>query len=43
MKEPIAQGPVDVNVMPLRCKAVGGDIDMGIGMRAIVEKSSGES
>ena len=32
---PIAQGPVDVNVMPLRCKAVGGDIDMGIGMRTL--------
>ena len=35
MTTPIAQGPVDVNVMPLRCKAVGGDIEMGIGMRTL--------
>lgn len=30
-----AQGPVDGRVGPLRCKATGGDIDMGIGMRAL--------
>lgn len=32
---PIAAGPLEASVMPLRCNAVGGDIDMGIGMRAL--------
>ncbi len=34
--EPLpAQGQVDVSGMPLRCKAVGGGIDMGIGTLAL--------